>query len=108
LENVYVEGSKYNDGLFTIATASAASFTVSETLIDETAGASITIKLVTYPAALKMIVADMIAWKINGKDAGVNSEGVAGGVSLGFGQELGSYPASLLAGLQKYRVVGFR
>jgi len=107
-QDIYITGSDYNDGHYTIVTADEDEMVVSETLIDELAGAYVSIKLVTFPKALKMIVADMIAYKINGKDAGVTSESVSGGVSLSFGQESGSYPQSLLSGLNKYRVVGFR
>jgi len=107
-QDVYIYGSKYNDGHYSVLTASAGSLTVSESLIDEVEGAAVTIKLVTWPRALKMIVADMVQYKINGKDAGVTSESISGAMSMGFGNEIGSYPESLLSGLNKYRVVKFR
>lgn len=106
--DVYVSGSRYNDGHYSIVTASTGTLIVSESLIDEAEGANVTIKLVIWPKALKMIVADMIQYKINGKDAGVTSETVSGAMGLSFSQEIGSYPQSLLNGLNKFRVVKFR
>lgn len=106
-QDIYIDGSRYNDGHYTIGTASSAAIVTAETLIDEAEGAAVSIKLVVWPKALKMIVADMIQHKINGKDAGVTGESISGAMSMSFGEEIGSYPQSLLNGLNKFRVVKY-
>lgn len=107
-QDIYITGSKYNDGHYTIVTAASGSVVISETLIDEAAGSAITIKLVVWPKALKTVVADMVAYKSNSKESGVVSESIAGAISTNYAEELGSYPKTLLAGLNKYRIMGFR
>ena len=107
-QDVYITGSKYNYGHYSIVTATTSNLIVSETLIDEAAGNNVNIKLVIWPKSLKVTMADMINYKILGKDAGVTGESISGAMSYNFSAELGSFPLSLLAGLNKYRVVGLR
>jgi hypothetical protein len=106
-QNVYIEGSRFNDGHYTIVTAADGSFTVSESLTDETAGASITIRLVVFPLALKMIMADMLNFKLQLRDIGVTGENISGAISTSFSDDGGTYPPGIFNALNKYKVVGF-
>jgi hypothetical protein len=105
-QDVYIAGSRYNDGHVSLVTAGTGSMVTSEVLYDEVAGADVTIKLVVWPKALKMIVADMIAYKISGKENGVVSESISGAISTNYAKEYGSYPETIYTALNKYRVVG--
>jgi len=107
-QDIYISGSRYNDGHYTLTNATTSVLTTSETLIDEAEGANVVIKLVTWPKALKMTLADLIGYKISDKCIGTTSENISGAISTGYAPELGSYPETLMKGLNKYRVVGFR
>jgi hypothetical protein len=101
-QNVYISGSKFNDGHYTVVTASAISFTVNEVIFDEAIGSGITIKLVKFPTALKAIYSDYIGVKITKREIGVTSESVPGGFSKSYSNDGGSMPEGIKKRLQKF------
>jgi hypothetical protein len=106
-QNIYITGSYYNNGHYTVVTATSDYITVSEAVINETAGAPVDILLVNFPKALIMIMTDMVGYKLSGKENGVTSESISGAISTNYAAEIGSYPETIFKGLNKFRKVGF-
>jgi hypothetical protein len=105
--NVYIDGTKYNNGLYTVSNVTDGTLTVSETLISESAGDFVRISVVQYPKALQKAFADMISWSINqSQDVyGIKSETLPDGYRVEYDTTLTSYPKSVVAQLSKWRKV---
>jgi hypothetical protein len=104
-QNIYVSGSRFNDGFKSILTGGTGSIVVNETLFDETAFNDVSIKLVKVPESFKSILADYIDFKINKKEIGVTSESVPGGFSKSYSGDGGEIPEGIKKRLP-LRVVG--
>lgn len=105
-DNYLIEGSKYNDGIFTVSNVAAGTLTVSETTRTETAGNTILITRVVFPKELGFIMAKMAGYTIKNK-FGVKSESISN-YSVSYDSSstyITGYPDSITAGLLKYRRV---
>ena len=66
-DNYIVQGSKYNDGFYTVSNVAAGILTTAETLKTETAGNTILITRVVFPKELGLVMANMAGYKIKNK-----------------------------------------
>jgi hypothetical protein len=71
--NIVVEGSKLNDGFYTVTNVAAGILTISETLTTEAADNSVRVTQIIYPKTLELVAANMVGYIINAK-YGVKSE----------------------------------
>ena len=111
-DNIIVEGSLRNDGIYEVITAAAASLTLDFTndiidfestenaLTDEDAGESVRVTKIDYPRGLKIPVSQLFSYLLN-KDAlkGISSEGT-GSYSVSY---LNDLPKALLGEFAKYK-----
>ena len=99
--------SKYNEGLYTIATVDDAVFTVKEEVTDED---DVLVTLVHYPFDVKMGVVNMFKWDME-KKVGVQSETISRHSVTYFNMDgensLLGYPKSLLGFLRHYKKARF-
>jgi hypothetical protein len=101
-----VEGSKYNDGFYTVSVVAQGTLTVAETLATETAGSTVLITKVKFPSELKLIMAKMAGYTIKNK-YGVKSESFSR-YSVSYDSNstyITGYPDSITGGLNKLRRV---
>ncbi len=105
-QNIYISGSRFIDGHYTIATAGTGSITTVEDLVDETVGADISIRLVKFPAALKLIFAEYISTKINNREIGVSNENISGAIGTSYFEDGAGMPSGIKKALAKYKVIG--
>lgn len=105
--DIVIRGSLMNDGQYTVKTSTASVITVYESLLDESylSGQSVTIYLCKFPASLKLILANMIGFHIQNRDAGVVSESISGAISTTYSDDGGDYPAGVKNALNKFRTV---
>lgn len=105
--NIFVDGSKYNDGLYTVSNVTTGALTISETLINESAGENVRITVVQFPKALQKPFADMISWSINQNQDlyGIKREVLPDGYSIEYDTTLTNYPKSIIVPLNKWRKV---
>lgn len=110
-DRILIEGSVFNDGVYTVSGSADKVLTVSETVVDETIDDKylVSIKYIEYPQDLKLIAADMINYRIKNIDKSVSRESI-GDYSITYNNDImfGSYPNSILMGLNKYRVLGVK
>ena len=102
--NIVIEGSKYNDGYYTVTNVTAGALTISESLVTELAGSEVTITKCVYPPSLKIPFSFLSKAVI---DSGLipefKSETLPDGYRIDFG--IGGYPQHIVAMLDKYRKV---
>jgi hypothetical protein len=105
--DIAIRGSQLNDGQYTVKTSTASVLTVNESLIDEgyISGQDVTIYLCKFPSSLKLIMANMIGFHIQNRDAGVVSESISGAISTTYSDDGGDYPDGVKKALNKFRVV---
>ena len=102
-----IEGSDLNDGIVTVQTKEDGTLTLDPacSLKEEAAGASVTLTMVVWPAALQPIAAKMIA--VDMLAEGVSSESIgAYSVTYDFRAKSG-YPDRLTAKLAPFRKLGW-
>jgi hypothetical protein len=106
LGDYIVEGSKYNDGYYTVSVVAVGTLTTAETLTTETAGSTVLITKVNFPKELKLIMAKMAGYTIKNK-YGVKSESFSR-YSVSYDSNssyISGYPDSITGGLNKLRRV---
>ena len=109
-DEIRVKDSKRNDGIYTAATVSSATITISTeysygtTLLSETEEASLTIVKMDVPVSLKPVVSQMIKYRIDHPLGNPKSESL-GDYSVEYGGS--DYPESITKALNKYRLVSF-
>jgi hypothetical protein len=105
--DIVVQGSKMNDGFYTVIEATAGTLTLSEVLMTETADNTIKINQVRFPPALSLVVANMIGYAINNKH-GVKSETFSR-YSVAYSNDtqslINGYPDSITRPLLKWRKI---
>lgn len=115
-QTVFVLGSYNNDGFFEVETVSSAALTLYtstsrpyfDPLVTEDKDVYVSIFKVLYPNALKLVMADMVNYKLSKQDHGVLSETVSRySVTYNRQDTVDGYPKSLMAGLNKWRHVRF-
>lgn len=107
--NIRVDGSKYNDGYYTVSSVADGAIVVSETFTTETAENTVTINQVNFPEGLKIVFAQMCWYSANSaKDTGVISEAL-GGYSVTYDKTagMGGYPKSISDGLKPYTIARY-
>jgi hypothetical protein len=107
--HINILGSKHNDGNYLVDTVTASVITLdcSEELTSESAENDITITKVTYPKALKLVLSQMIKYRIQKYTSGISSESIDNySVTFDAGNLL-EYPNQILLALNKYRRVGW-
>ena len=110
-EIIYICGTTFNDGHYTIASILDTRITVSEALADEDLddGYTADIYYVYYPKGLYTIFADMTQYRIDGAKAkGISSESLGDysrSYTTGAEGSFGGYPADTMKALNKYKVV---
>ena len=81
-QEIVVEGSKYNDGNYQVASVAAGVITLADgvALVDEAADQYVRISMVSWPPPLKQFAAKAIGYEINksGSGGGVKSEKIGG------------------------------
>lgn len=106
-DTVQISCSKYNDGLYTIATVDDATFTVNEGFVDEN---DVLVTLVHYPTDVKLGVVNLFKWDME-KKVGVQSETISRHSVTYFNMDsdnsLMGYPKSLLGFLKPYMKARF-
>lgn len=106
-DTVQISCSKYNDGLYTIATVDDATFTVNEGFVDEN---DVIVTLVHYPTDVKMGVVNLFKWDME-KKVGVQSETISRHSVSYFDMSAGNttmgYPSSIMGFLKPYRKARF-
>lgn len=112
--NIKVKNSNYNDGFYTISSATSNILTLSneDTLIDENNSALVRISIMKVPEDVKLVIAKLIGedLKNNTVQAGepVVSESVGNhSVTYGGTNIKGTYPDELLKMLKPYKRVVF-
>jgi len=117
-QTVQVQGSYNNDGFYDIESVSSTSLTLYSStsrpyfdeLVDEDEDLNVCITKVNYPKALKLVVADMINFKLEKKDYSIQSETVAR-YSVTFNSKgtdvSNGYPKALMSGLNRWKNVRF-
>lgn len=108
---IYVEGSNRNDGFFTLASFTDTNFTVSETVVTETAK-TLTVTLVKFPSQLKVAIARMVGSRVlNGNRSmvgGVRSESLADySVTLNLSSSSAGYSDDILGEVSTLRIPRF-
>lgn len=74
-DTVQITGSRYNDGLFTVAEVTDSTFTVLEDVVDEE---GVLVTKVVYPDDVKMGAVNLMKWELNNRDkVGVSSETIS-------------------------------
>lgn len=104
-DTVQISESRYNKGLFTVATADAQTMTVSESTRDEE---SVLVTKVVYPADVVACAVNLLEWEVKNRDrVGIQSETLSRHSVTYFnmdgGNQVMGYPASLLGCLKAYR-----
>jgi hypothetical protein len=105
--NVYVSGTRYNNGLYTVSNVTAGTLTVGETLITESAGDKVRITVVQFPQSLKKAFADMLSWSVNQTQDiyGIKTETLPDGYKIEYDTTLVGYPKSVVSQLNRWRKV---
>jgi len=105
-DEIHIQDSKRNDGIYTASSVSSATITISttQTLLVETEEAPVKITKMDVPKSLLPTIASMIKFKIDNPAGTVLSESL-GDYSVTYGG--GQYPAGIEKSLNKYRLVGF-
>lgn len=110
--SVVVEGSKYNDGFYTVTNVAAGTLTISETLITEVADTTryVNITRVVFPKGLKAIFADLLRFRIenNSLTYGMKKETLPDGYSIEYDTTMTGYPKNIVSGLDKWKKVSLR
>ena len=104
-DTVQITESRLNKGLFTVATADAQSFTVSDATRDEE---SVLITKVVYPADVVACAVNLLEWEVNNRDrVGIQSETLSRHSVTYFNMDgnnqVMGYPSSRLGCLKAYR-----
>jgi hypothetical protein len=110
-DKIYLEGSKRNDGYLTISSVAAGYIQVNELLVVESTAQAITVKLASFPSALKIYVAKMVGYQVyHANDSGITGENIgnysysrSGGGALDDG-----YPQEILKGLNRWRMMSLK
>lgn len=109
-DEIRIKDSARNDGIYTAATVSSATITISTayaygtTLLSETEEKIVTIVKMDFPKSLKPVVASMVKWRIEHYGGTPQSESL-GDYSVTYGGM--DYPDSITKSLNKYRLVKF-
>jgi hypothetical protein len=86
--SIYVRGSLYNDGVYTVDTVEAGKMTIVEDFETETGGATYpVITKVKFPASIKFDFANLIRSAITNEGKLVKSESLPGGYSVTFKED---------------------
>lgn len=106
-DEIYVYGSRRNDGFYTVASLSDETLTITtgESVVDELSGASILVSLVQWPDSLPYIAAQMVKYDYDDRKSrtpGITSQSL-GPRSESYGDDLGSYgyPTELIDALPR-------
>ena len=109
--SIKIEGTTYNEGIYTISSVSSGSIVVSESLVDEDSEYYTLLTLVEFPKGIKLPVAKLIAEELknNSVENGdrVVSERV-GDASFTYASAVsGEYPKSILKQFKQWKRVHF-
>lgn len=106
-DEIHIENSARNDGVYTAATVSSATITISsaQTIKAETWETDVTITKMDVPPSLIPVMSAMIQHKINNPVGGYKSESL-GDYSYTMTGD-GAYPDAIYGALNKYRRVKF-
>lgn len=117
-QTVQVEGSYNNDGFYEVETVSSTALTLYTStsrpyfneLVTEDEPVLYRVTQVKYPDALKLIVSQMVNYKISTHDYSVVSETVARySVTFNVAGEMDSgYPKAVMKGLNRWRIPFFK
>jgi hypothetical protein len=108
-DTVQISGSRFNDGLYTVAEASDSTFTVVEDVTDEE---NVLVTKVVYPADVKMGAVNLLKWELNNREkVGVSSETISRHSVTYFDMNgdnsVMGYPRALLGFLRPYKKARF-
>ena len=109
-DNLYIQGTRKNDGHYTVSLLTDEVITVTETLIAETTSENYTVWmfLVIWPLPLKNLAAQMIGYNILRKyntDKNIKSEKIGDyAVSFGNGGTSKSYPDEIMSQLDEWTI----
>lgn len=108
-DTVQVSESSLNEGLYTVKSTTEVSFTVNETVLNET---DVLVTKIEYPLDVQLGVVNMLNWDLNNRDkVGIQSETISRHSVTYFNMDgdnstLG-YPKSLLGFLKPYMKARF-
>ncbi len=108
-DTVQVSGSSKNNGLYTVATVTDTTFTVTEKTYDDY---DVYVVKVEYPADVKMGVVNLLKWELNNRDkVGVQSESISRHsvtyYNVDGDNSVMGYPKSLMGFLRPYMKARF-
>lgn len=113
-DTIYILGSNFNDGFYSLGTVNTTSLVVNESFVTESTNVNTIIYRVDFPSDIEKIAADMIGYNISmlGSNRGVNSERI-GDYSITYSGNMvsvgaNSYPRSAIGGLNKHRKAGLK
>lgn len=103
-DTVQITQSCYNNGLYTVRSADASTFSVNEPVKDE---GNILVTKVEYPADVKMGVVGLLKWELKNREkVGVSSESISRHnvtyYDMGRDNTESGYPVSLMGFLKPY------
>ena len=105
--DITIEGSRFNDGNYTISSVTSTTVVTTEDLNDESACKLITLFYVKYPSDLKVIASRMINYLINNGTTvkEIKSERLGDYSATFVDVGSNSYPENIVSGLNKYNKV---
>lgn len=108
-DTVQITGSRFNDGLYTIAEADDTTFSVVEEIQDE---GEVLVTKIRYPADVKMGAVNLMKWELTNRDkVGVSSETISRHSVTYFDMNgdnsVMGYPNALLGFLKPYKKARF-
>ena len=103
-DTIQISETNFNAGLFTVAGAEEAIFTVNEDVVDEN---DVLVTKVSYPFDVKMGVINMLKWELENRDkVGIQSETISRHSVTYFNMDgensVMGYPKSILGFLKPY------
>lgn len=107
-DEIHVYDSMRNDGVYTAATVSSATITLStaDVVQNETRETEFTVVKIDVPNSVKPVLASMIKYRMDSPMGNAQSESL-GDYSVTYGNMASGYPSGLQAHINKYRCVKF-
>jgi hypothetical protein len=107
---VWLSGSTRNDGYYSVKSIDDGYIEVNEVIIAQSTLTSMSLMLISIPAAIKIYFAKMVAWQLyHVKDDGITSESIGNySYSRSAMAADAGYPSTLLGGLAKWKNISMR
>ena len=107
---IWLAGSTRNDGYYSIASIDDKYIEVDEILVAQATSSTMSLTLISIPAAIKIYFAKMVAWQLyHIKDDGLQSESIGNySYSRSALASDAGYPSTFLGGLAKWKNISAR